>query len=241
MSERQPRGILRNKSVSDENSTSPHGSSSSHHVCNELDRQEVVKNTRLNAQLQADLSSKGDAIRAKIAQMKREQGIDEAEPASTSHEHLRWDEINIYKNEQEKSATMKIDEPKTPYEGGFNPEGEYYKDDDDEDEERGGGEEDDGIPEFELGEGEYDKLPQGSSSSLYGGQVIKDYDGDEPQEAEPQEEQLSAEERHKRFEEKRKEHYHLKALPLKHKIDIPDDDIDVDNDDNADADDVAEK
>ena len=26
---------------------------------------------------------------------------------------------------------MKIDEPKTPYEGGFNPEGEYYRDDDD--------------------------------------------------------------------------------------------------------------
>ena len=42
---------------------------------------------------------------------------------------LRWDEANLYLTEQEKSSTMKIDEPKTPYAKRYEPE-------DDEDEMR---------------------------------------------------------------------------------------------------------
>ncbi|KAI5965761.1 uncharacterized protein KGF55_001124 [Candida pseudojiufengensis] len=218
-----PKGILRNNSTSEQ--------SRAQQLQDKLDRQEVIKNTRLNAKLNSD-SSKGDEIRAKIAQKKKELGESD-DPDESKPEHLKWDELNIYKNEQEKSATMKIDEPKTPYEGGFNPEGEYYKDDED----QNNGDED--IPQFDLGEGEYDKLDNDNKneSSLHGSEVIKDPnqddEGDEDEEKEPQEEQLTAEERHKRFEEKRKEHYHLKALPLKHKIDIPDDDND--NDSSTDA------
>lgn len=35
---------------------------------------------------------------------------------------LRWDEANLYLTEQEKSSTMKIDEPKTPYAKRYEPE-----------------------------------------------------------------------------------------------------------------------
>lgn len=34
---------------------------------------------------------------------------------------LKWDEANLYLTEQEKSATMKIDEPKTPYAKRYDP------------------------------------------------------------------------------------------------------------------------
>ena len=35
---------------------------------------------------------------------------------------LKWDEANLYLTEQEKSSTMKIDEPKTPYAMRYDPE-----------------------------------------------------------------------------------------------------------------------
>ena len=35
---------------------------------------------------------------------------------------LKWDEANLYLTEQEKSATMKIDEPKTPYAPRYDPD-----------------------------------------------------------------------------------------------------------------------
>lgn len=184
----EPKGILRNKSEAspEENAL-------------EFDRQEVIRNTVLNSQLRSD-DSKGDKIRAKIAEMK--------EPEHGG-EHLKWDELNLYKTEQEKCATMKIDEPKTPYEGGFDPSGEYYNDDDD------------NIPGFDLGEGENDN---NVLESLNGGEVLKNDDEDIEDEEDEREEQLTAEEKHKRFEELRKKHYHMKALPLKQKMLVPDED-----------------
>jgi len=35
---------------------------------------------------------------------------------------LKWDEVNLYLTEQQKSSTMKIDEPKTPYAKHYEPE-----------------------------------------------------------------------------------------------------------------------
>lgn len=204
MSEDKPRGILRNKSVSE----------SAESNADRLDRQEVIKNTRLNAQLASE-SSKGDKIRAKIAEAKAHQSDDDGDEShgEKASDHLQWDEVNLYKTEQEKCATMKIDEPKTPYEGGFNPEGEYYKDDEED------------IPDFKLGSGEYDHI-EDKGSSLNGGEVIKDprYEEEEPKEEEEPTE--TAEEKHKRFEEMRKEHYHLKGNALKQKIEISDDEDD---------------
>jgi len=194
----EPRGILRNK-----DEASPH-----EHSEGDLDRQEVIRNTRINAQLSAD-STKGDKIRAKIAEARAKDGL---EPLP---EHLKWDEINLYKTEQEKAATMKIDEPKTPYEGGFNPEGEYYRDDD---------EENTPIPDFSLGEGQFDSEAP-VSQSLNGGAVYKEEGVEEEEPEEEEEKPLLAEEKHKRFEEMRKAHYHLAATPLKHKIEVSDDEV----------------
>lgn len=193
----EPRGILRNR---EEGTSVPHQ--------DELDRQEVIRNTRLNAQLKSE-SSKGDKIRAKIARARVEEG---EEP---HQEHLQWDEINLYKTEQEKAATMKIDEPKTPYEGGFDPEGEYYRDDDEKE-----------IPDFALGEGQFEQEDVAVGQSINGGEVLRD-GTEEPEEEE--EKPVLAEERHRKFDEMRKAHYHSAASPLKHKIEVPDEEESGDN------------
>lgn len=199
----EPRGILRNKDEKRER----------RELADELDRKEVIRNTMLNANLASE-SSKGEEIRAKIAQARKLGSTENGVEGSGNNEHLKWDEINLYKTEQEKCATMKIDEPKTPYTGGFNPDGEYYQEDEID------------IPAFNLGASELDKqsLPQ---DSLNGGLIYVDpdqkYDEEEAEDDKDEEkEQLSAEERHKRFEEKRKEHYHMKALPLKQGVQLDD-------------------
>lgn len=205
------RGILRNRNET--SPTLPHDADA-----RELDRREVIRNTRLNAQLtSAQEKSKGDILRHKIAEQKAldPAGTEEPSTASAEGEHLKWDELNLYKTEQEKCATMRIDEPKTPYEGGFNPNGEYYRDDDD-------------IPGFELGEGEFDADATQAPSSLNGGEIIRlpDADADADAEVEDDEDsppELSAEERHRHFEEMRKEHYHMKGNALKQGIQISDD------------------
>lgn len=204
----EPRGILRNKEEGRRRSLANEG---------DLDRSEVIRNTRLNAQLSAE-SSKGERIRAKIAEAKGANGD------SKTPEHLKWDEINLYKTEQEKAATMKIDEPKTPYEGGFNPEGEYYQSDDEEDE---------AIPAFSLGEGQFDATsskPEGEDRIVRDENAVEENEEEEEEESKP----LSAEERHKKFEEMRKAHYHLAANPLKHRIAVSDDEDDEAEDDKKD-------
>lgn len=190
-----PRGILRNK---DESETSPSFEA-------KLDRQEVIKNTRLNSQLTNEQRSKGDEIRAKIAKAKEEQGLD------TRPEHLKWDEVNLYKSEQEKSATMKIDEPKTPYENGFDPTGEYYQEDEEEE-----------IPGFNLGQGS--NFDNTIGQSMGGSEVIRspELDADDEEEEETSK-PLSAEERHKKFDDLRKAHYHMKGTALGKKIEVSDD------------------
>lgn len=206
----EPRGILRNKDA--DVPAHFHDSASG-----DLDRQEVIRNTRYNAQLVSE-SSKGDMIRAQIAEARLKNGVE-----GHDHEHLKWDEINLYKTEQEKAATMKIDEPKTPYEGGFDPTGEYYQED----------EQNEPIPDFNLGEGQFQSGQQ-EPQSLYGGQVIKNddegdeiYDGNDGEDSDDEVETraMLAEERHKHFEELRKAHYRNAANPLRQKILIPDEDL----------------
>lgn len=186
----EPKGILRNKDEVEKHEA----------IGEQLDRQEVIRNTRINAHLSEQDQTKGDIIRKKIAEAKAKNG----EP--TYPDHIGWDEMNLYKNEQEKSATMKIDEPKTPYEKGFDPTGEYYQDDEEE------------IPNFTLGEAAVKDEPQ----SL-GGEIVKD---DDYEEEEPEPKPLTAEERHKKFEELRKAHYHMKGDALHKKIQISDDEDD---------------
>lgn len=143
---------------------------------------------------------------------------------------LKWDEANLYLTEQEKSSTMKIDEPKTPYAKRYDP-------DEDEDEMRT-------LDADDIYVDELDKAKHMSSAKMRNAREdeIPGLSLGEPEEAipdtglesEPMQRSgsqrsekavhvndeyvdnvgLSAEERekHRKFEEMRKKHYEMKNV-----------------------------
>ncbi|KAL8937216.1 MAG: hypothetical protein Q9211_003792 [Gyalolechia sp. 1 TL-2023] len=158
------------------------------------------------------------------------------DPESNPEGRLKWDEANLYLAEQEKSATMKIDEPKTPYAKRYEPSAEEQEEmrmldaeelkvdeldkvhaEKDKDHPMKDGD----IPGLELGEPEepFAMEGEGSGDSLSRGGIVK---GEKQVVVDPSdgghhgEENvgLSAEERekHRRFEQRRKQHYEMKDV-----------------------------
>ncbi|KAI9682454.1 MAG: hypothetical protein M1829_000246 [Trizodia sp. TS-e1964] len=166
---------------------------------------------------------------------------------------LKWDEANLYLTEQEKSSTMKIDEPKTPYAKRYDPmedEGEMsilnantIKVDEFDilhDKHTGNAREDD-IPGLELGEPEEainnmddDRGRLVRSSSVRGEkQVVVD---PEPNDGLGHGEEIAPlteeeREKHMKFAEMRKKHYEMREVAglLGHSEEL-DDEMDEDDD-----------
>jgi len=149
-----------------------------------------------------------------------------------NNSRLKWDEANLYLAEQEKSATMKITEPKTPY-------AQRYDPDEDEDEEDGEartldaqdlmvdeldlkkegaaghkqhmGMKEDDIPGLGLGEPE-EAVPAGEGierPSSGGKHVVVGEEKGEDRVAGPT---MEEREKHRAFEEARKKHYEMKDV-----------------------------
>ncbi|KAI1086742.1 hypothetical protein F5B19DRAFT_119067 [Rostrohypoxylon terebratum] len=128
-----------------------------------------------------------------------------------NNQRLKWDEANLYLTEQERTATMKITEPKTPYARHYEPS------EDDEDDEMLDGENSrrEEISELSLGEPEED-VPEGEfgigrkQSKVH----VNDEDATPIHDAENEYVGLSPEERekHRKFEQLRKKHYEMKDV-----------------------------
>lgn len=155
-------------------------------------RKQVYKNTQLNAKLTSKNAEANKAVNAAhlpkdTLSLKRQQEREEA---------LKWNQKNLAANELTKQQfqDIKIDEPKTPYQGAVDPSGEYYRPDDDDD-----------LNNFSLGEPEVE--PEAEPEVLVNEQNDSSEDQKDPSKT------LSDEEaRHKKFEEMRKKHYNLKEV-----------------------------
>ena len=172
-------------------------------------------------------------------------GGDDAEDMENS-QRLKWDEANLYLTEQERTSTMKITEPKTPYAKHYDP----AEDEDDDDLLDGDhpGSRDHDIPGLSLGEPEEDLPEHDFASSSKDGDAAaaarkqsKVHVNDE--DATPQHDAdeylgMTPEERekHRRFEEARKKHYEMKDVAkfLGHPENI-EEDLEEDDDDDDDG------
>lgn len=105
-------GILKNSSSSQilRSRTSPNKDTFSPE-----NKELTLQNTLQNA---GRRSSSLAARRASVSRRLSGSSVGETEELSP---RLKWDEANLYLTEQEKSAEMKIDEPKTPYAPRYNP------------------------------------------------------------------------------------------------------------------------
>ncbi|CAG8956373.1 hypothetical protein HYFRA_00003755 [Hymenoscyphus fraxineus] len=245
-SAKRPKGILKNsyhRSPTRQSpiTTSPPPVSPSavvtHSLPADADKDITLQNTLQNAGHRRSSSS---SIRP-VGSRRQSSHSSTSQNGDDTNMRLKWDEANLYLTEQEKSATMKIDEPKTPYAKHYDPA---------EDEEE--------LRTLDAQEILVDELDQRRSprSSRSREEEIPGLSLGEPEEAVPEDTEdpeerrrrkekavhvaaqehtgLSAEEleKHRKFEEMRKKHYEMKNVAnlLGHpeELDALDDDGDSD-------------
>lgn len=153
-------------------------------------------------------------------------------------QRLKWDEANLYLTEQERSSTMKITEPKTPYAKHYDPAEDPSDDDEDpmadsshsRQAPRPGHEDD--IPGLSLGEPE-EAIPEEAASAPSPARSEKSVHVDDESIGHNPDEELAGlspeeREKHRKFEQLRKRHYEMKnvAQLLGHPEDMDEDEDD---------------
>ncbi|KAI0471499.1 hypothetical protein GGR56DRAFT_74301 [Xylariaceae sp. FL0804] len=134
-----------------------------------------------------------------------------ADEELTNSQRLQWDEANLYLTEQERTSTMKITEPKTPYARQYEP-----SEDDLDDDINGDPLERDEIPGLSLGEPE-EAVPENEFDDTSRKQSkvhVSDEDATPMHDAENEFAGMNPEERekHRKFEQLRKKHYEMKDV-----------------------------
>ncbi|KAK4139521.1 ribosomal L27 protein-domain-containing protein [Dichotomopilus funicola] len=135
----RPKGILKNASyrasppVSPTNaqpplsSSIPHGSAHpqlEHPLTPKEAKELTIANTQFNAGHRRSSSSAtrpGASSRRQSSLQGHEAGDDASGENDEPGQRLKWDEANLYLTEQERTSTMKINEPKTPYAKHYDP------------------------------------------------------------------------------------------------------------------------
>ncbi|KAK3905503.1 ribosomal L27 protein-domain-containing protein [Staphylotrichum tortipilum] len=251
----RPKGILKNPQrgsppVSPTHSHGPTHPAPHHaHTDHSMTPLEAKELTIANTQYNAGHRRSSSAAGSRPGGSRRQSSLPPNDGDEEQGQRLKWDEANLYLTEQERSSTMKINEPKTPYAKHYDPAEDPSDDDEDMADQSGGSSHnadgqqrrrpaDDEIPRLSLGEPEEDvPQPDFAPSSPSRPRAVHvdsngsghDTDGEEYLVG------LSAEERekHRRFEEMRKKHYEMRnvAALLGH----PEEEAEEDDEDNGGA------
>ncbi|KAK4174114.1 hypothetical protein QBC36DRAFT_46285 [Triangularia setosa] len=131
----RPKGILKNSyrgsppvsPVDQPTPGFPHGHTPDHPLTPKEAKELTIVNTQYNAGHRRSSSAAGPRP-----------GVTRARTPSSAHggdseeqsQRLKWDEANLYLTEQERTATMKINEPKTPYAKHYDPSEDPSDDED---------------------------------------------------------------------------------------------------------------
>lgn len=178
--------------------------------------------TQMNTNINAGEGRRGSSVpRKSISRRQSETG--NAEAASP---RLQWDEANLYLNESQMGGKMKIDEPKTPYAGQYDPTGEEEEDSpgidaesllvDEVDKKRMQKKQarESEIPGLDLGEpqmGELNRTPSDGERRVVMDPEQMDVDGarhgEEPADMTSEERQ-----KHRQFEAMRRKHYEMRNV-----------------------------
>ncbi|KAI6354369.1 hypothetical protein MCOR25_008629 [Pyricularia grisea] len=201
------------------------------------DKEVTIQNTQRNAgHRRSSSAARPSGPRRQSSRTPSHSGEADGEEEA-DRQRLKWDEANLYLTEQERTSTMKIDEPKTPYAKHYDPTEDPSDDEMENGDGSGGsgrraGAGQDEIPGLSLGEPE-EAVPDdaGRTRAVHVDEVQgSGHDNDEDGMA-----GLSAEERekHRKFEEMRKKHYEMRdaAQLLGHPEDL--DDMDEDEDEGV--------
>lgn len=203
----------------------------------------VIHNTQINAghRRSSSAATRPSGSRRQSSRTPSAAG-DNVAADDENDRRLKWDEANLYLTEQERSSTMKITEPKTPYAKHYDPT------EDPSDDEMGGtgeasakrgaeddipglslGEPEEDVPDVPLDEVEIKRREQRSGSRVHVDEVGSGHDIDDELAG------LSPEERekHRRFAEMRKKHYEMKNVA--HLLGHPEDLDEVLDDDDGHA------
>lgn len=197
------------------------------------DKEVTIENTKINAGHRRSSSTAGSRPAGSRRQSSRTPSL--ADPNEEQDPRIKWDEANLYLTEQERTSTMKITEPKTPYAKHYDPAEDPSDNEDIEMGEAGAsssggkksrkGQNEDDIPGLSLGEPEEDvpeihadeiavdelEMGSGGTKRKHRGSGSRVHVVDEEDAATagmtPEEK-----EKHLKFEAMRKKHYEMKDV-----------------------------
>lgn len=200
------------------------------------DKEVTIENTKINAGHRRSSSTAGSRPAGSRRQSSRTPSL--ADPNEEQDPRIKWDEANLYLTEQERTSTMKITEPKTPYAKHYDPAEDPSDNEDIEMGEASGsagagdkksrkGQNEDDIPGLSLGEPEedvpeihadevaVDELEMGGGTKRKhrgSGSRVHVVDDDDDDDAATAGMTPEEKEKHRKFEAMRKKHYEMRNV-----------------------------